>query len=189
VSLAQDPRWRRLHDRGYACPCCGRRFEGLFDIAFERPDTWEGAPAPLPNGALALDRDILTEDFCVQGPHRFVRCILPLPVQGAEERFAFGLWGTIKPDCLPEVVARFDDGTQGALGPYFSWLGNRLPGTDASPVRASMHMQDNRQRPILMIEDEAHPYFARQREGISFDELLDIYAACGTDLRPHLLDG
>ena len=51
-----------------------------------------------------------------------------------------------------------------------------------------MHPRDGRLRPILRIEDEAHPYFGRQRDGISFDELLDIYAACGTDIRPHLTD-
>ena len=42
-------------------------------------------------------------------------------------------------------------------------------------------------RPELYIHQE-HPLGLAQRDGITLDQLLDIYAASGNDLRRHLLD-
>ena len=38
----------------------------------------------------------------------------------------------------------------------------------------------------ITVVAEGHPLKQAQAEGISFDKLLDIYAAAGSDLRPHL---
>lgn len=186
MTLDDDPRWRRFMGRSGPCPCCGVEMNGVFDFACDRPDpTFADQPLE-PNSAFTFERDILTEDFCIMGEYRFIRAVLPIPVIGTEERFAYGVWGTVKPEYFPDIIERFDDGTQGTLGPYFSWLSNRLHGCPNQPAKATLYMQDNRQRPVLMVDEEDHPLFVRQHDGITFDELLEIYAAYGQDLRPHL---
>ena len=44
VPLEQDPRWQRLHDREWMCPCCGEMHDGLFALACDKPDFWQGQP-------------------------------------------------------------------------------------------------------------------------------------------------
>lgn len=191
-SLDTDPRWRRLHDQRWVCPICKEQHKGLFDLACKRPDPWQGPANYEPNAALAeaLDggRDFLSEDFCLFGPHRMMRCVLPMRIQGSDTIFAFGVWGSVNPEKFDEVIEYFDRSDAGSLGPYFSWLMNQLPGATRNPSRCRMVMQDNRQRPHLMIEDDAHPFFELQRDGISFDTILDLYARFGHDFRPHLTD-
>lgn len=190
--LLQDPRWRRLHDRNWTCPCCGDAHGGIFDIAFARPDPYSGDESQEHNSAvpdaLATGRDILAEDFCVMGPHRFIRCVLPIPIIGSNEQFAFGVWGSTKPENFEHYLENFDAGDFEGTSPFFSWLMNRLPGASNDPVKASQYPQSDRQRPKLVIQDESHPYYLAQRDGVSFDALLDIYAQCGHDMRPYLSD-
>lgn len=188
MTLDDDPRWRRFMGRSGPCPCCGNVMQGIFDISYDRPISYDDNLPKEPNSAFTYDRNILTEDFCILDEHRFVRCILPLPIENSSEQFAYGVWGTVKPEYFPDIVERFDDGTQGAVGPYFSWLSNRVYDCPDRPVKSTMYMQNDRKRPILMVEEEDHPLFTKQRDGITFDELLDIYAACGHDMRPHLSD-
>jgi hypothetical protein len=179
----QDDRLRQLLANGFTCATCGERHTGLFDIAFDCPDPWTGPKEKEPNGvvrsALEAGRDVLSEDFCLMGEHRFVRAILPLPLIGTDESFAFGVWGTLSQERFVEYAELFD-GDQGEdMRPAFSWLSNRLPGADTGPVRAQLLAQNNRQRPILRIMDEEHPFFRSQAEGLDSEALLAIYATYG----------
>jgi hypothetical protein len=195
--MTPDPRLVQLITQGFRCAGCGEHHNALFDLAFDRPDPW---PAPLPDtgpgpqdnapnrdlsAALAAGRDILTEDFCVMGEHRFIRAILPLPIQGAGEDFAFGVWGSLSQPRFDTYVAGFDDPSGGDLTPAFSWLCNRLPGATDASVKAVLTPQPDRQRPILRITDETHPFFLAQTDGLSFDALLAIYRGYGHEPLPH----
>ena len=192
LNLEDDPRWRRIQDQHWICPICKEQHKGLFDLAYNRPDPWQGPEDYEPNAALAdaleEGRDFLSEDFCTLGPHRMMRCVLPLRIRGSDKLFSFGVWGSVNPAKFEEVLEYFDRSDAGSTGPYFSWLMNQLPGATRDPIRTRMVMQDDRQRPHLMIEDESHPFFQPQQEGIDFDTLLDLYAQFGHDFRPHLTD-
>src|SRR5205823_5948243 len=95
--LQSDPRWHRLHDRPWVCTSCGATHIGLFDLACAKPDAWQGSEEYGPNSMALSSTHFLSEDFCVlHDQHYFVRCILELPILGAEnERFAFGVWSTL----------------------------------------------------------------------------------------------
>ena len=101
MHLDRDPRWLRLHDREWICPCCGVKHAGLFDLACARPDLWPGSKKARPNWDVLRARksfsdNILTEDFCIlDGEHFFVRCLLRLPIVGEEDFFGFGVWSTL----------------------------------------------------------------------------------------------
>ncbi|WP_428540423.1 DUF2199 domain-containing protein [Profundibacter sp.] len=149
-ALANDPRWQRFNDASYLCKCCSQSFDGIYDLVCNAPDVWNGPPEQQPNHTLTEDTDALTEDFCVMGDHRFVHCLLPIPIQGSDQVFSFGVWGTLSIDNFNAFCARFDDGTQGDLGSMFSWLSNAVPTGAPLPTPAVISPRNDRQRPYRL---------------------------------------
>ena len=125
--LALDSRWRRFNDETWACPCCGQSFGGVFDIGFDHPSVWpHGSLRDSGKTVLEVGTDKLSEDLCRLGDHRFIRCILPLPIKGSEEVFHFGVWGSVAHENFYRYI---DDATGEAAGfdGCFAWLTNDLP--------------------------------------------------------------
>lgn len=183
IDLAQDSRWRRFTDASYTCACCGKGFCGPMDIGF-------GTPAAWPHGlrgkrdALAVGADRLTADGCELGDSRFVRAVLILPILGTHETFAYGPWASVHPDSFAPALT--GNGFEGC----FAWLSNHLPGWDTDqPLPCNLLPGAPGERPRLEVHaSSGHALAEAQRDGITFDRLLDIYAAAGNDIRPHLTD-
>ena len=186
MDLTSDPRWRRFNDSSTPCPCCGRTFSGVFDIGFDHPDPWpHGNRGDSGEDVLRAGTDSLGTDLCELGQYRFIRAVLPLPIIGTDQRFAFGPWGSVNPANF-DRYASGDPGFEGC----FAWLLNALPGFDIpEPLPCNLVPGGPGERPVLEVHDGAHELARLQEDGITFDRLLDIYAAAGQDLRPHLLDG
>ena len=189
MSLDADPRWQRFLGRAAPCPCCGRTFAGVFDIAFDHPANWPHGPLRDTGGdALEVDGDSLTADLCVHDGQRYIRATLPIPIRGTEQVFAYGPWGSVSEGSYDAYVEAAYLGGPPFEG-CFAWLANILPGTgqeDALPCNLMPHADPDR-RPELYVH-RGHPLHDWQRDGIDFDGLLDLYAAAGQDIRPHLTD-
>jgi hypothetical protein len=186
--LALDTRWRRFTDETRACPCCGRRFNGIFDLGFDAPDDWPHGPAPM-GEHLVIGEDFLTPELCRIGDRLFLRATLSLPVRGAEDHVTFGTWVETGPDTFRAYVEAGEapgDTPAPSLPDSQGLLANALPGfeQDSLETAARITMATAEERPRLQVEDG--PLSEAQTKGISFDELLDIYAAAGDDIRPHL---
>jgi hypothetical protein len=153
----------------------------MIDMAAFAPDPWQGGENYEDNAALRLDGDFLSEDFCVMGgKYFFVRCVLDIPVHGLAQKFGFGCWGTLSRDNFDRYLEAFDTGNYANSGPWSSWLCNQLfeyIGTD--PEACWMHPQLDRQRPVLLIQNQTHPLGYDQREGISPEKVLEIYRHYG----------
>jgi hypothetical protein len=189
--LDQDPRWRRLHDRKWVCPCCGQKHGGLFDLACATPAAWPGDEEPRPNWEVLSSSNILTEDFCIlNGEHFFVRALLRLPILGKPDvSFGFGIWTTLSRANFDLYVDTFDNGEQGSLGPWFGWFSNHLHGyPETFNLKCYVHPRSDLQRPLVELEPTQHPLAIEQQAGITFDRVLDIYAMNGHDLRTVLSD-
>jgi hypothetical protein len=189
--LDRDPRWVRLNDHEWTCPCCGLKHGGLFDLVYAKPDSWPGGPAPRPNSEVLTSSNILTEDFCVlNGEHFFVRCLLRLPlVAKSDISFGFGIWSSLSSANFDLYLETFDGGEQGDLGPWFGWFSNRLNGyPDTMGLKCHVHPQADRQRPLILLEPTQHPLAVEQRAGVTFDRILELYALHGHDLRTVLSD-
>jgi hypothetical protein len=103
--------------------------------------------------------------------------------------FGFGTWSTLSPANFDRYVETFDSGKQDDLGPWFGWFSNRLKGyPDTLNLKCQVRPQAGRQRPSIELEQSEHSLAIDQRDGITFDRLLDIYAAHGHDLRAALSD-
>ena len=184
MQLELDPRWRRLQDRSHVCRCCGVAHGGLFDLSVGQPDYWLDRDGD--------DRSMLTDDVCVvDGEHCFVRCVAPLPIIGGGGlTFGFGVWSTLSRANFETYVQTADDGRrQGGLGSWFGWFSNQLKGyPDTTGVKCRVQPRDGGLRPVIELEPTDHPLSIEQRQGVTLDRILDLYALNGHDLRPGLLD-
>jgi len=148
------------------------------------PDRWTDLNAPRPNGDI-LDADhILTEDFCVvEGEHFFIRCVLEGPIVGGGGRtFGYGVWSKLARGDFDRFVAFFDGRWQGRLGSWPGRLANSLTGwPDTLGLKCNVHPRNDRKRPLIEIGTTDHPLAVAQRDGITFDRLLEIYALNGHD--------
>lgn len=153
----------------------------MFDLVAFAPDFWEGPEDYEPNSSLRMEGDFLSEDFCVlRGEHYFVRCVFDIPVHGMEEKFGFGLWSTLSRWNFDLYVDGFDDGRYEDLGPWTGWFSNRIATFEDTLNQACwVHPQLDRQRPVISLEDDDHPLAIAQREGISAERVLEIYAKYG----------
>lgn len=183
--LDLDARWRRFNDESRKCPCCGQSFNGIFDIGYDHPDCWPHGPlTETGTNALHVGEDRLTSDLCRWQEHRFIRCVLSLPIRGSDEVFNFGPWASVHPDTFYAYLSDATGEANGFEG-GFAWLMNDLPGFENDePIPCNLRPGPEGQRPNLMAQEG--PLAEAQATGISFDQLLDIYAATGTDIRPHL---
>ncbi|QEW21303.1 hypothetical protein LA6_003511 [Marinibacterium anthonyi] len=192
--LDLDARWRRFNDPDRTCPCCGRSFSGVFDIGFDHPDAWPYGPAlegpesqvgpELQVGPeFQVGDDKLGSDLCRLGEERFIRCLLPLPILGSDEVFHFGTWALVAPgDFYTYLDAAFGEAEFDGCP---ALLANALPGfEDEDDVPCTLVPGPDSERPRLVVQDG--PLKDAQDGGISFDQLLDLYAASGQDIRPHL---
>ncbi len=184
--LDLDKRWQRFNDADRVCPCCGKTFGGVFDIGFDHPLTW-----PHENRAdsgldvIEVGDDKLSADLCRVGEDRFIRCVVLLPIRGSDESFAFGAWGSVHPDSFARYVEAWNADNWSDFEGCFAWLANDLPGFESEePIACNLSVGDGSHRPSLQAQDG--PLKEAQENGISFDDLLDIYAATGNDIRAHL---
>jgi len=171
LALLRGGRWR--------CRSCDQDHQGIFDIAAGAPWHWEGEDSPEPNSALRLDGDFLSPDFCVIGGQDFfVRGLLFIPVIGLEDDFAFGCWSTLSRANFEKYVAHFDGIDLDE--PWTGWFSNEFkafPGTVNTPCWVMP--QSSGERPEIWLDDEEHPLSIAQRNGITPEQLLDIYRVHG----------
>jgi hypothetical protein len=161
------------------------------DLACGKPEPWLGSENLVPNAGVARSHHFLSEDFCVlEGEHFFVRCVLEIPIVGSDrDGFAYGVWSSLSEKNFRRYVETFDAGEQDGLGPWFGWFSNRLKGyPDTLFLKCQVHPRAGRRRPWIELEPTDNPLAIEQRDGITLDRLLEIYALNGHDFRGSLLD-
>lgn len=171
----------RLRAREWHCASCGDAHQGMFDLAAWSPAFWQGPENHEPNSALRTDGDFLSEDFCVIGGENFfVRGVLLIPVDGLDEPFGFGVWSTLSRKNFDIYVDGFDDSEYSDWGPWTSWFSSALPDFgETLSQQAWIEPRPDRQRPLVWLHDDDHPLSIAQRDGISPERVLEIYAAYG----------
>ncbi|CUH68410.1 hypothetical protein TG4357_03553 [Thalassovita gelatinovora] len=185
--LDLDARWRRFNDPDRQCPCCGQSFSGVFDLGFDHPSSWlHEARDDRP--FVKVGEDQLAPDLCRHGEDRFIRVVLSVPIQGSDDVFHMTPWVRLDPDAFYAYLDTFDGKDAPSIDECPADLANTLPGFEdatSAPLPVMLHFPDADVRPVATAQ--SGPLAQAQSDGISFDQLLDIYAAFGQDIRPHLL--
>ncbi len=182
--LSLDARWRRFNDESRSCPCCDRQFAGIYDIGFDQPSDWPHAQrgeAPF----VKEGEDQLSPDLCRQGENRYLRAVLTLPVQGADESVLISPWVMVASETFYAYLETWDNAAADLPGPAQATLANDLPGFATAGEAVTLDFSARDTRPT--VGAMAGPLHQALTSGISFDQLLDLYAECGDDIRPHLL--
>jgi hypothetical protein len=181
--LDLDARWRRFNDPDYRCSCCGRTMPGVYDLGFDHPDSWpHGHLADTDGDELQVGDDKLSPELCRYGDHRFIKAILTLPIRGSDDAINLAVWASLTPENFYAYLDHCFDGAE--FAGCEAWLMNDLPGFEGDPIACALTPGPDDQRPALTAKDG--PLQAAQTNGISFDDLLEIYADFDDDLRPHL---
>ena len=160
----------------FTCACCGKEITGLPDLAFDAPLHYHGLAEVERARRARLDSDLCVID----DEDHFIRAVCPIPIIGADQYFAWGVWASLSAENFERYEATFDDGDQSELGAMFGWLSNRVPGyPDTLNLRTSVVPRDGNDRPLLWISEmhDDHPLYSEQREGISRERLGEIYAS------------
>jgi hypothetical protein len=182
-----DPRLHRLLTQGFRCETCKDQHIGIFDVAFSSPMHWTGSTEKRTDeevhAALAIGRDILTNNFCLDGEHRFIRCIIPFKIHDSEETFAFGVWGSLSTQNFQHHLDDFFSPAETLMRPVFSWLSNRLPESEDRSYKCRLHFRPRPDRLVLEIGEEDHPFYSAQTQGLSVQRLLEGYTLTGHSLR------
>ena len=183
--LALDSRWQRLHDPDWVSPQSGRSFGGLIDIGYDHPDLWpHGDLQDSGQDVLEVGADKLSSELCRCDGMRFVRALLALPIKGSDEAVQFAIWAHV----ADADFYRYLDDATGETSDFdgcTAWLMNDLPGCESdTPYKCQLIPGQVQERPVLKASEG--PLLQAQDAGISFDALLDLYAATGNDIRPHL---
>jgi hypothetical protein len=178
-----DPRWKALMTTGYECSICNQEHRGILNLVFGAPFVWDGPIVHRPNAAiddaLINGTNVLTEDLCVWGDDRFLRCNMRFPIIGTHEVVSFGVWGTVNPARFSELLDQFDDSKACEIGPLFSWLATELPFSGTVLTRSHLVFSAVNEPPELFLDDEEHPYYSKQKNGIRIVELMEIYEYLG----------
>ena len=172
----------RLESGTWKCASCDEEHGWPFDLAAPAPTVWPHKVEYEPNGALRMDGDFLSEDFCVLGGEYFmVRAVLPIPVIGLAHQFGFGCWSTLSKENFDKYVGGFDTGKYADMGPWTGWLMNVLAGFNEEPDPLAVNFQPrhDRMRPELWVMDEDHPLGAAQQQGITAERMLEVFAHYG----------
>lgn len=185
--LDLDARWRRFNDPAYVCACCGMTFSGVFDIGFEAPDAWPHGDRPDGTDVLELGADRLSSELCRLDDQRFIRAVIALPLRGSDETVFLAPWAAVAPaDFYAYLDGLSDEG--GPLEPFPGQIANALPYfVEALGSTCVLDPGQGLERPRLRVLHG--PLSDAQTDGIAFDDLLDLYAASGRDIRPHLTNG
>lgn len=171
----------QLQKGRWLCGSCDQEHGWPFDLAANAPDPWPHALEYEPNGALRMNGDFLSEDFCVlNGEHFFVRCILTIPVHGMDDDFGFGCWSTLSRRNFEKYIEGFDSIRPSQEELWSGWLCNRLADFDENEsIGVWVQLRPGRQRPLLWVMGDDNPLAVAQERGISAARMMEIFAYYG----------
>jgi hypothetical protein len=156
----------------WSCSVCGKEHEGFpFDWGWDEPAYWDGGRD---------EGDNIDSDLCVwtddQGDRcYFIRGVLHMPILGADDTFAYGVWSSLSESSFSRVVELWDDPARVHEPPYFGWLSNSIPGYPETlnlPLDVLTNAIDL--RPALVLHDGDHPLVQEQRSGITLERVREI---------------
>lgn len=192
ASVFDDPRWHAFSNAGYQCSC-GERHVGLFPLHMQLPKGWPGEAVYEPNSAIRMDGNFLSHDFSVlEGKYYAMRMRLPIAMHGLGPMvFMYSVWAAMnRPDFEAFVQATLNKTMNNKVSAP-ARLANNISGyTNTSGLMGTAFQQEDGGYPLLLLHgaqdanDPNHLLLSEQRQGISFDRVLELFAQYGHDMRP-----
>ena len=160
---------------GYLCATCGQMHEGPV-LAF-------GSAAPVLYDQISEPerraRAELSSGMCViDGDHFFVLGNIELPILGTEEIFVWSAWVSLSEQSIRRMVELWERPGRETEPPFFGWLSSSLPTYPSTlHLKTNIHTRPVGVRPLIRLEPTDHPLAREQREGITWERVLEINRA------------
>jgi hypothetical protein len=160
----------------FVCPTCGKSHDGLQrNFAWKLPDVVWAIPAEQREAAAKC-----TSDLCQYGERYFIRCILPVPLLGADDPFNWGVWAEVERPTFERYLEIYEMDAESE--PHrLGRVANAIPGYPEISEAMEIHFGKSTERPTLHFTPACnHPLAKEQREGISggrYHEILEIIGA------------
>lgn len=168
----------------WKCGSCEEWHTGpCLDFGFDAPFYWRDDSETsvrwsfLPLGTLHKPASsFLDEDYCaVDDEYFFVRGIIPLPILGTAEKFAWGVWGSLSRQNFETLLKADQGGEHVDQPPMFSWLSTQLPEyPDTLNLKMNAVIQGPKLRPHFELEPVDHPLAQEYHHGISPARVKEI---------------
>jgi len=145
------------------------------DWGFSLPDEVWAIPEDERDGQARYN-----DDLCQWGDRVFIRCILPVPLKGADDYFGWGAWAEVEAEVFERYLDLYDaDGREEP--PHPAKLANRLapyPGTTLG-TRLLIQFQTPDERPtLILLEGDKSRLAQDQRDGIDAARHHEILEIC-----------
>jgi hypothetical protein len=158
----------------WRCHTCGELHHGLpLDWGFDAPAYWHWlTDEQRAEGELTSDvcvfNDGYQDNFCIRG-------ILEIPLVDRDGIFGYGVWTTLSEANFERTMELWDDSGRVNEPPYFGWLANRLPGyPETLSLKLDVRTRSIELRPSLHLHESDHLLAVEQRDGITFERVLEI---------------
>jgi hypothetical protein len=166
-SVPSAPKAPRLR---YRCPDCRDIHDGLPDLCFALPDAIFDLDAETRE-----ERALVSSDLCVLDDERFfIRCVLEVAIADHTDLFAYGIWAEVTARDFNRYSVYYNTDAPANASEFDGHIANRLPHTvETRGLSCSIALSNEEgMRPAITVDDDAHPLFAEQEDGIALDRAL-----------------
>lgn len=155
----------------FKCSQCGEVHEGSPSFSFRSPAPYNEQSEDVRNaGYLSADLCQYEDD---DGNHYFIRVCLEIPIHGVEEPFLWGVWVSLSEESFNRYVETYE--APDTNDSYFGWFCNYLPYYENTyALKTTVHPQSGGQRPLIELEDGAHPLMIDFHRGITAAKAQEI---------------
>lgn len=146
------------------CSCCGELVAANnIELVLRRPDK-----IAVMNEQEIVQRCKFNDDIYILDDNQFfLRCTIPLPVQGGNERYSIGAWAELTQDQFQKVWDLWEVEDLTAEQPMEAKLANTIPLTDRSlDCLVRVQLIGATTRPEIYIADPDCSLFEEQNSGI-----------------------
>lgn len=159
----------------FRCQCCGEVHRGSPSFGYEKPPAYFAIPE-----AERADRIKIDADTCeINDDEFYIRALLEIPVEGADEPFSWGAWVSQSAESFERYMQTYnqDQGGEGSFG----WLTVTMPGyvrteagEDWEHLACDVKWQAQGQRPLIEPHECDHPLYHDAVNGISWDRAIEL---------------
>jgi hypothetical protein len=153
----------------YICACCGQQHEGTaISFASDYPDNY----AKMSDDERDT-RAVISSDQCIiDGNEFWLRGCLEIPIHDQDNPFIWGVWANLYPEDFDVITDHWEtEGREKLIGPFKGRLGNSLSlYTETANLKLTIQIRPAGTRPLFVIDDQEHPLWREQIEGISLDK-------------------
>jgi hypothetical protein len=157
----------------FKCGTCDEWHYGIPALSASAPDYYYSIPVDEREERCRLNSDVCLVD----NEFFFIRANLEIPVEGLDETFSWGVWGSVSKESFADYMQHFEVPDRAMRGPYFAWLSVSIDiYPDTLNLKTMLHPQEPGIRPKIETEPTDHPLAVEQRKGISQERLAEICA-------------